>query len=250
MNTRFIDINLTNEHARLWNGPYGWQIYPAGEQNQITHTKHWGNYVDHHVVLDIANLLNSRAREKPVLLDCGANIGNVAMGVRHYLKDRVEIHAFEAQKVLAQMITGSVALMSWQNVTVYNVAITDGQVNKIAVPLYDYSQEGQFGSVELGQSVAFKNSEGIGQPVLGYTSVEGRSIDSYGFPSVDLIKIDIEGMEMAALWGAKSTIDRSRPILHIEHHKSDHEAMKQLIKDWGYNILDENTGCDYICIPR
>ena len=46
--------------------------------------------------------------------------------------------------------------------------------------------------------------------------VEIRTLDSYAFDDVSLIKIDVEGMEMAVLRGAVETIERHRPYIYAE----------------------------------
>jgi FkbM family methyltransferase len=46
--------------------------------------------------------------------------------------------------------------------------------------------------------------------------VEARTLDSFGFEDVDLIKIDVEGHEREVLSGARETIQRWRPTLLIE----------------------------------
>jgi FkbM family methyltransferase len=47
-------------------------------------------------------------------------------------------------------------------------------------------------------------------------SVETRRLDGYGIPDVGVIKIDVEGHELAVLEGAADTIERCRPSLLVE----------------------------------
>ena len=46
--------------------------------------------------------------------------------------------------------------------------------------------------------------------------IEVKTIDSYGFDDVDLIKMDIQGAEYPALLGARDTIVRNRPVVMVE----------------------------------
>lgn len=46
-------------------------------------------------------------------------------------------------------------------------------------------------------------------------------IEKKGLPKPDLIKIDIEGMEYNALLGMAETLNKCKPLLHIEIHGSD-----------------------------
>ena len=74
----------------------------------------------------------------------------------------------------------------------------------------------------------------------GHTAdIEVRTLDSYQFTDVDIIKIDVEGMEIPLLYGAEETIRSNRPWIMIEgnatarrygRHKAD---TMHLLKEWG-----------------
>jgi FkbM family methyltransferase len=54
---------------------------------------------------------------------------------------------------------------------------------------------------------------------------------------VDLIKLDIEGAEPAALRGARDTIDRHRPLICVEvWHEDTFAAMRALLEPRGYRF--------------
>ena len=50
--------------------------------------------------------------------------------------------------------------------------------------------------------------------------IEIRTLDSYNFQDVDVIKIDVEGFEVPLLDGAKETILSNRPWIQIEANKT------------------------------
>ena len=63
-----------------------------------------------------------------------------------------------------------------------------------------------------------------------FVQVETRTIDSFDFDAVDLIKLDIQGAEHLALLGARETILRHRPVVMIEEKafsKEDAENMQK-----------------------
>ena len=102
----------------------------------------------------------------------------------------------------------------------------------------DYFAPGSYGSLELKQS---EDNEDIGQPI-NYDAestyeVDMVSIDSLKLPKVDFIKIDIEGMEMEALAGARKTLNKHKPMLLVEHMKSDEVRIKAFLEDSGYNLF-------------
>ena len=86
---------------------------------------------------------------------------------------------------------------------------------KINVPVLDYDVVSSFGSLELkkdkgneymGQEVDYSPQKGIMTELLSY---------SLKLKDVHFLKIDIEGMEIQAIKGAKTTISKFKPIVII-----------------------------------
>lgn len=55
-----------------------------------------------------------------------------------------------------------------------------------------------------------------GTHVVSGDDIEMRTLDSFAFADVDLIKIDCEGYELEVLKGARETIERCRPTIIVE----------------------------------
>jgi len=69
------------------------------------------------------------------------------------------------------------------------------------------------GSVSLAPEVP---SSSGGTHIVGPGSVPLRTLDSFDVPSIDLLKIDVEGCELEVLKGGAATIARSRPVIIVE----------------------------------
>jgi len=79
-----------------------------------------------------------------------------------------------------------------------------------------------------------------------FDEIEIHTIDdSSGDSTVGLIQLDIEGQEIAALQGARTTIERCRPLLVLEAHGTADFAqdpvMKGLEADFGYQQIAEHA---------
>jgi hypothetical protein len=68
--------------------------------------------------------------------------------------------------------------------------------------------------------------------------VRGQPLDSFDFPRVDLVKLDAEGFEGQVLEGARSTIDRCRPVIILENDVSDKRAIEtvELLHSLSYSL--------------
>ena len=66
-----------------------------------------------------------------------------------------------------------------------------------------------------------------------------RTLDSYNYQNVDIIKIDVEGFEIPVLNGAKQTILSHRPWIQIEGNSSGKKygrpkiEIPRLLTSWG-----------------
>lgn len=81
---------------------------------------------------------------------------------------------------------------------------------------------------------------GKGRLASGKGALELQPLDSFEFDGVVLIKLDIEGMEPAALRGAEHTIRTQRPVLYIEAWgQPEHDAHEAILSKWGYRVTGE-----------
>jgi len=57
--------------------------------------------------------------------------------------------------------------------------------------------------------------------VSGAGDVPMTTLDHFGFVDVDLIKIDVEGLEASVVKGAEKTLLRCRPVMVVEQKGED-----------------------------
>jgi FkbM family methyltransferase len=208
----------------------------------------------HYDAVEIANagmllaLQRTLRGDGVVALDCGANIGIHAISWARQMTGWGTVLAFEAQERIFYALAGNICLNNCFNARAFHVAIgeTDGSLD---IPLPDYRRPASFGSLELRGGEA---AEYIGQD-LDYSAsalqtVKMMRIDSMNLPRVDFIKIDVEGMEKEALAGARSTIQRCRPVLVVEHLKSDITDLRDFFAKAGYNCYASSM--NLLAVPQ
>jgi FkbM family methyltransferase len=135
-------------------------------------------------------------------VDVGANQGFFAFAFAR-LADRVE--AFEPNPdyaAFARTMLGKLA-------RVHTVALSNRSgTAQFVVPVS-----------EQGAVLHLAGSIGHAVPAEGGSlrfAVEVRTLDSYAFTDLRVIKVDVEGSEMEVLEGARATIQRDRPVLIVE----------------------------------
>ena len=163
-----------------------------------------------------ARLMCSLIEPGWVVLEAGAHIGTMTVPMA---RKCAELWAFEPQRLMFQLLCANLALNGLVNVRAFEQALgeSDGQC---LVPRRVLGGAHNTGGVTL---------KGVteGDPVVR------RSVDSLGLPRLDLLKADVEEMELEVLRGAKNTIAACRPLLYLESN-TDHEPLFEELKAFGY----------------
>ncbi len=213
----------------------GWQLstYGCYESKEMAAVR---------VIIDV--LRENRKRDL-FALDIGANIGIHSVFLSDLVGPSGKVYAFEAQRIVFYMLAGNISINAKNNVYCYHNAVAD-RPHSIDIPQFDYGKPLSFGSVEFGG----KQTEWIGQAPNPISSekVQAIAIDDLKIEDVDFIKIDVEGMELAVLTGAKETIELSRPIVLAEYLKSDKTALAEWFKSRHYTVYS-GIGDNYLCVP-
>ncbi|MFM7330848.1 MAG: FkbM family methyltransferase, partial [Brachymonas sp.] len=81
------------------------------------------------------------------IVDMGANFGLYTLAMARASAPRgCTVHAFEAQRVIAYMVCGTLALNSVENAIVHHLAV-GAREGAIDIPKFDYRQISSYGSV-------------------------------------------------------------------------------------------------------
>ncbi|MBF0283102.1 MAG: FkbM family methyltransferase [Magnetococcales bacterium] len=224
---------------------YGLMMVNRHDINQTNALIKTGKGHSHDEVELLAHLLKLCGTNQTVL-DIGANFGVISLGLARSLGPEGTIHAFEAQRIIFYMLAGSVALNALMNVHCHHLAVGDVE-GEIEIPQFDYAAPLNFGSIEFGPEQTEPLNQQRQHDPSRREKVAMTFIDRFDFPRVDLMKIDVEGMEMKVLEGAKQTIARCRPILNVEYIKSDRAALRQRIESMDYAVYI--NGVNYLCLP-
>jgi FkbM family methyltransferase len=155
-------------------------------------------------------------------VDAGANIGVLTLGMATLVGPQGRVHAFEPQVVLHDLLCRNVALNGHANVVAHRMAAGAAAGTRHVPPL-DYDRPGNFGGVQLG------GEEGDAVPVA--------TVDGLELPRLDLIKADVEGMELDVIKGARESIARFQPAIYVENDRREKsQALIAAILDLGYRL--------------
>lgn len=162
---------------------------------------------------DIVALLKRELRQDMVVVDVGANIGEISLVAAQRVGVTGKVIAFEPVSVIAERLAEHVRINDLSQVIIRREAL--GKAGSGRMPIYESC--GQNASEEnLGLASLYGAC--AGQNPIEYVDVItlDDALASLSLARVDLIKIDVEGGELACLQGAEGVLRRFRPMLIVE----------------------------------
>ena len=157
-----------------------------------------------------------------VYVDIGANIGNHALYVAKFLEP-AKIIPFEPNRPAIRILIENICL---------NGLLPMFDLAHLGLGLTDKDAEGFRMETPLATNLGMTHMvEGGGNIPL--MTVDTALADEL---RIDLIKIDIEGMEMLALAGLTETLIRTRPIVLIEIDHGNRARFDAWLNDAGYQV--------------
>jgi len=159
---------------------------------------------------------DSQHKKFNLILDIGAWCGTWSMEMQKYAKN---IHCYEPNKIHYECLTRNLA--PYNHVRFYNQAIGNDD-----------------GFVKLTEESATQNTRVLMEK--GETKI--NKLDSLDTTGIDMIKIDVEGLEMEVLKGASSKLNTIEYIMielnnNTERYGTNKREVHSYLNDLGFKVL-------------
>jgi len=173
------------------------------------------------------------------VIDVGANIGTYTLPLAKTYP-ALEFVCFEPQLPVYELLRKNIELNQLKNVVTHALGLSDSAREVTAIlPAYDL--EPNIGAFSLDREVQLHEYE---VKTHGETqTVQLRTLDSFDFREVRLLKVDVEGLELEVLRGARQTlVQNDFPPLLFEAWtwKSWYAERRRSLIDWvealGYRV--------------
>lgn len=190
--------------ARDFEVPFAGYVYPGRMDRWID----WIVYYYGGYELDELELMREllATREAAVALDIGANVGHHTTYLASFC---AAVHAFEPYADVATSLREKIERNALTHVHLHPVGVGDAD----AVLAFFAPQGANNGTGSFVASHETRNNRPAGRLQV----VHGDSyLERLALPAIDLIKIDVEGFELATLRGLRQTMRRYRPIVVLE----------------------------------
>lgn len=178
----------------------------------------------------------------PIVFDVGANIGTISIWLSKIL-NLGHVFSFEAQRQIFYQLAGNIALNNLYNIDAFNYAVgsTDGY---ITVKEPNYFSNHDFGTFSLIEEKIPSTNKDLTVPMITLDTF----VQQYKIPKVDLLKIDVEGMDLDVLKGSINIINEHGPAIYVEHFDNRVSQLQQLQEflsefNYSFDLRKNNLLC-------
>lgn len=192
-----------------------------------------------------------RTRRGDHVVVVGAHLGSIALPLA---RARRKVTAFESFTPTYQHLVEHISLNRLSTVRAINVALGNS-VETARLGMTDTENSGAY-------QVLTKEDFDRGSRQAPYADAahetEVRPLDALDLPRVDLLVIDVEGMELAVLRGARKTIERDQPKIICEIWDDEKRSLERMpttqdevvheVRAMGLDVA-ERHGWDFVFAP-
>ncbi|MFN7835092.1 MAG: FkbM family methyltransferase [Burkholderiaceae bacterium] len=215
-------ISSTDDSAfmKLFKARHGYILINSFDSyigRSIEHYGEWGE--------DEVALFTAFCEPGDQVIEVGSNIGTHTIALARKVGSNGRIHAFEPQRIVYQNLCANLSLNGILNVDSYLMAVGDSE-NVAYIPEINYQTPNNFGGMRVRHTV-------------GGTSVRQIKLDDFlDLPSLKLLKVDAEDMELHVFNGAAELINRHQPYLYYENNpgNANQVALNAAVMSMGYTL--------------
>ena len=181
-------------------------------------------------------------KNDPNIFDVGSNIGTISIWLAKIF-NYGKIFSFEPQRQVFYQLCGNIAINNIYNIEAFNLAISD-EDGYFYVNEPNYFTNNDFGTFSLIDTCVDYIQNKLIVPKIRLDDFKIHEIKT-----VDLIKIDAEGMDLQVLQGSRQIIDYHAPVIFVEYYdncQSKLQEIKNFLNDYRYNF--EVRGNNLLCL--
>ena len=224
--------------------PLGKYYLPCGAPNDVIARDMRAGRVFEPLVLETAT---RSIVPGTVVLDVGANFGQMAVLFSQLTGDTGLVFAFEAQEYSFAILQRNIRANGRENIRAIYGAVLDGSREEVFFPEPDFQRFPTYGSYALQLK-----SDTSKETVVKTLAIDQLEIDR----PISFLKIDTQGCDLFVLRGARETIRRHQMPILFEYEEQFQSAFGTSFEDYidfvrsiHYRIKEVVDGINYLIVP-
>lgn len=195
---------------------------------------------------EVVSCARQYIKKKSVVLDVGANFGQMSLLFAQYAGPGGTVYSFEADDFIFDVLVKNIAANKCTNIKPICKAVFNKNDTIMLYPVQDFQRFDSYGSYGLDPSAK-----------------EGRKVQTITIDSLDIqepisfMKVDVQGSDLFVLEGAVETIKRHKMPILFEYEEQFGDSFKVTWQDYSdfidaisYRVAKKVLGINYLIVPR
>ena len=195
---------------------------------------------------EVVDVAQQYIKKGTVVLDVGANFGQMSIMFSRFAGSNGSIYAFEADNYIYDILKLNIKANNIKNINPICKAVYNNNGNAMLYPVQDFKKFDSYGSYGLDPNA----NEG--------RKVETITIDSLNIQEpISFMKVDVQGSDLFVLEGAIETIKRHKMPILFEYEEQFNEQFNTKWQDYSdfiesvsYRIAMTIYNINYLIIPK
>jgi FkbM family methyltransferase len=188
----------------------GPRLVDVDRKTRLWLTSEWESALAAHHEDEVLAAVSRMVRPGDVVYDIGANVGLFSLRFARLVGPSGFVYCVEANPVCVYFLGANLLASAFSNFEIFPVAVSD------RAGTAEFSVN--YGNTHLGMLKTALPATKPGHRIVVETVTLDALVEEFGLRPPSLIKMDIEGAEIAAAPGMLRTLERHRPILVLELH--------------------------------
>jgi FkbM family methyltransferase len=194
---------------------------------------------------EIVDVARRYIKKDSIVLDVGANLGQMSMLFAELTGAEGQVLSFEADDYIFRILQKNIDVNNHHNIRAYLAAVYDKDGKEMFFPVQDLKRFTSYGSYGLDPNA----KEG--------RTIKTLTIDSLNIQDpISFMKIDIQGSDLFALKGAIQTIKKHQMPIIFEFEQQFQKDFNTSFQDYidfirsiSYRVEEVVNGINYLIIP-
>lgn len=185
-------------------------------------------------------------KKDSIVLDVGANFGQMSILFSKITGENGLVYAFEADDFVFELLKRNIEVNNCKNIVPVFGAVYKESGKEFFFPKQDFKRFSSFGSYGIDPNA----TEG--------RQVTSLMIDDFDFTKpVSFMKVDVQGSDLFAMQGAKSTIEKHKMSILFEFEQQFQEEFATTFQDYvdfvssvDYKFAETVMSVNYLINPK
>ncbi len=195
---------------------------------------------------EVISLAKRFIKPNTIVLDIGANFGQMSIEFAKTVGSEGFVYSFEAQKAVFDILSLNIQANNLNNVECVYGAVYKNTDKVFFFPPPDFTKFGSYGSFGLNVD----NNEGV--------EVKSISVDSLQIDRpISFMKIDVQGSDLFALEGARETIMKNRMPILFEFEEQFQQKFStnfnqyvEFVRSIDYEFAETIMDINFLILPK